>query len=88
MLMRYKTLSLLFAVALTAQAQDISQIAKSDPLIITGAVGTQNTYYHSSVGDGYASPLSNMVFLNLNISVYGFSMPFSLYYTNDNLDFN
>ena len=88
MLMRYKTLSLLFAVALTAQAQDISQIAKSDPLIITGAVGTQNTYYHSSVGDGYASPMSNMVFLNLNISVYGFSMPFSLYYTNDNLDFN
>lgn len=69
-------------------AQDISQIAKSDPLIITGAVGTQNTYYHSSVGDGYSSPLSNMVFLNMNISVYGFSMPFSLYYTNDNLDFS
>ena len=88
MRMRYKTLSLFAALAITAYAQDISQIAKSDPLIITGAVGTQNTYYHSSIGDGYASPLSNMVFLNLNISVYGFSMPFSLYYTNDNLDFN
>ncbi len=86
--MRYKTLSLFAALAITAYAQDISQIAKSDPLIITGAVGTQNTYYHSSIGDGYASPLSNMVFLNLNISVYGFSMPFSLYYSNDNLDFN
>lgn len=69
-------------------AQDISQIAKSDPLIITGAVGTSNTYYHSSIGDGYASPLSNMVYANLNISLYGFSMPFSLYYSNDNLDFN
>ena len=86
--MRYKTLSLFAALAITAYAQDISQIAKSDPLIITGAVGTQNTYYHSSIGDGYASPLSNMVFLNLNISVYGISMPFSLYYSNDNLDFN
>lgn len=74
--------------ALPAAAQDISQIAQSDPLIITGSVGTNNTYYHSSIGNGYQSPLSNSIYLNLNISVYGFSMPFSLYYTNDNLDFN
>lgn len=88
MRMRYKTLCLATILALSAQAQDISQIAKSDPLIITGAVGTQNTYYHSSAGSGYASPLSNTVFLNLNISAYGVSMPFSLYYSNDNLDWN
>ena len=69
MRMRYKILSLLAATTLTVQAQDISQIAKSDPLIITGAVGTQNTYYHSSVGNGYSSPLSNMLFVNLNISL-------------------
>ena len=86
MQMRYIITSCLLAVcSLSAQAQDISAIAKSDPLIITGAVGTQNTYYHSSLGDGYASPLSNSIYLNMNISVYGFSMPFSLYYTNDNL---
>lgn len=70
------------------QAQNITEIAKSDPLIITGAVGTQNTYFHSSAGNAYASPLSNTLFLNLNISLYGFSMPFSLYYSNNNLDFN
>ena len=69
-------------------AQDISQIAKSDPLIITGAVGTQNTYYHSSMGNGFASPLTNSVWANLNISVYGFSMPFSFYYANSNTSFN
>ncbi len=71
-----------------AYAQDITQIAKSDPLIITGAVGTKNTYYHSTVGEGYASPWNNMFNVNLNISLYGFSMPFSLYYTNDNTEFN
>ena len=70
------------------QALNITEIAKSDPLIITGSVGTQNTYFHSSAGSAYASPLSNTLFLNLNISVYGFSMPFSLYYSNNNLDFN
>lgn len=69
-------------------AQNISDIAKSDPLIITGAVGTQNTYHYSSVGDGYASPLSNTVYANLDISIYGISMPFSFYYTNNNTSFS
>ena len=69
-------------------AQNIAEIAKSDPLIISGAVGTQNTYRYSSVGNGYGSPMSNTVYANLNISLYGFSMPFSLYYSNDNLSFN
>lgn len=69
-------------------AQNIAEIAKSSPLIITGAVGTQNTWHHSSVGDGYSSPFSNVVYANLNVSVYGFNMPVSLYFTNDNLDFN
>jgi len=69
-------------------AQNISEIAKSDPLIITGAVGTQNTWHHSSVGDGYSSPFSSAVYANLNVSVYGFNMPVSLYFTNDNMDFN
>ena len=67
--------------------QDISQIAKSDPLIITGSIGTNNTYYYSSIGNGYASPLSNSFYANLNISLYGFNMPFALYYTNDNMSF-
>lgn len=69
-------------------AQDIASIAKSDPLVITGSVGTANTYHYTSVGDGYASPLSNMFYANLNISLYGISMPFSFYYTNDNTSFS
>ncbi len=66
----------------------ISTIANSDPLIITGAVGTQNTYRYSSVGTGYASPMSNSFYANLNISIYGISMPFALYFTNDGLEWN
>lgn len=79
---------LLLAAASPAAGQDISQIGKSDPLIITGSIGTQNTYYHSSMGTGYMSPLSNSVYANLNVSIYGFSMPFSLYFSNNNLDFS
>ena len=69
-------------------AQDIASIAQSDPLIMTGSVGTSNTYHYTSVGDGYASPMSNMVYANLNISLYGISMPFSFYYSNDNTSFS
>ena len=83
----------LVALSLDVAAQSlslntISTIAKSDPLIITGAVGTQNTYRYSSMGTGYASPMSNSIYANLNISVYGISMPFALYFTNDGLDWN
>lgn len=71
-----------------ARGQNISEIAKSNPLVITGAVGTQNTYHYNSSGNGYSSPLSNMVYANLNISLYGISMPFSMSYTNSNFAFN
>lgn len=74
--------------SVSVRAQDISQIAKHDPLIITGSIGTNNTYFHSSNGNNYMSPLSNSVFANLNINVYGFSLPFSIYFSNDNLNFN
>ncbi len=86
------TVALVVAVSLLpldhAKAQDIASIAKSDPLVISGTIGTANTYHYSSVGDGYASPMSNMVYANLNISLFGISMPFSFYYSNDNTSFS
>ena len=72
------------ACAQTLTQNTISTIAKSDPLIITGAIGTQNTYYHSSVGSGYRSPWGNSFYANLNVSLYGISMPFAFYYSNNN----
>lgn len=72
----------------TLSAQNISQIAQSDPLIITGAIGTQNTYRYTGGNSYSSSPWSNMIYANLNISVYGIAMPFSLYYSNDNTSFS
>ena len=69
----------LHAQSITLGENTISNIAKSDPLIITGAIGTQHTYYHSSVGGGYRSPWGNSFYASLNISVYGISMPFAFY---------
>lgn len=71
-----------------AFAQSIDQIAKSDPLIISGAVGTQNTFYHSSTGYNGRAELSNSLYANLNISFYGINMPFSFYLSNGGSSWN
>ncbi len=70
------------------RAQDIAQIAQSDPLIITGAIGTQNTYHYSNTGSAYATPWNSLFYANLNVSLYGISMPFSISYSNTNWDYN
>ena len=82
------TAALCSLLPIWSHAQDISQIAKSDPLIITGAVGTQNTYHSSTNGYGYAAPWSSMFYANLNVRLYGMSMPFSISYSNTNWDYN
>lgn len=75
-------------VPLASSAQNIAEIGKSDPLLISGVIGTQNTYYYSSAGNGYSSPLSNSIYANLNMTVYGISMPFSFMYTNNQSSFS
>lgn len=72
--------------AQTLSQQTISNISKSDPLIITGAIGTSNHYYHSS-GFQYSSPFASSAWASLNISLYGISMPVALYYTNSEFSF-
>ena len=84
-------LMLLSASGMRAQSltqNSISTIAQSDPLIMSGAIGTQNTFYHSSVGAGYRSPWANTLSLNLDIQLYGISMPFAFYYSNNNKQFS
>ena len=98
--MRRRTLRaylIMFALALlapvgvlraqTISQQTISNISKSDPLIITGAIGTSNHYYHSS-GFQYSSPFASSAWASMNISLYGISMPVAFYYTNSEFSFN
>lgn len=75
------------AGAQTLGFETVKTIRQSDPLIITGAIGTQSTFYHSST-TAMASPFSTSLYGNLNISIYGVSMPFSFYYASDNSQFS
>lgn len=71
-----------------ARGQNISEIAQSDPLIITGTIGTQNTYRYASAGTEYGSPFSTMLYANMNVALYGISMPFAISYSNSNVEYN
>lgn len=73
--------------AQTLGFETIKTVRESDPLIISGAIGTQSTFYHSS-NMASASPLTASAYANLNISVYGITMPFSFYYATDNSSFS
>ncbi|MBQ5730749.1 MAG: hypothetical protein IIV57_03920, partial [Bacteroidaceae bacterium] len=60
---------------------------KRDPLIVTGALGTQSTLYYSSGGSS-ASPLNYSMYANLNVNLYGYNMPFAFYYSSNNYSFS
>lgn len=81
-------LSAMMLMTHNARGQNIAEIAKSDPLIITGTIGTQNTYRYSTTGTEYGSPFSTMFYANMNVNLYGISMPFAISYSNSNLEYN
>ena len=82
-----KAIILLVAAVLgSGGAYAIEDPRKKDPLIITGALGTQSTLYYSS-GGSYASPLNYSMYANLNVNLYGYNMPFAFYYSSNNYSF-
>ncbi len=84
-----KTLCILFTCAtFLVNAQDLTGLRGRTPLTITGSIGTFNTYYYSSNPYQIRSPLSNTLFANLNIDIYGVQIPLSFHFSNNNRDFS
>lgn len=81
---RLMLLMMLFAVSGIYAIEDPR---KKDPLIVTGALGTQSTLYYSSGGSS-ASPLNYSMYANLNVNLYGYNMPFAFYYSSNNYSFS
>lgn len=71
-----------------AFSQDLSNLRGATPFRITGSIGTNNTFYHSSNPFQMRSPMANTLFANLNLEVYGLQIPLSFHMSNDNTDFS
>ena len=84
---RKALLLLLVAFCGVSVSKAIEDPRKKDPLIISGALGTQSTLYYSS-GGSFASPLNYSMYANMNVNLYGYNMPFAFYYSCNNYSFS
>jgi len=67
--------------------QRINQIKNSDPLSISGNVGTSLGVSYNSNYPG-STPFSGSIFANLNLNIYSFNLPLSFYFVNNTTSFN
>lgn len=93
--MQRKSLFLLMFIACTTllptqgQIRDrIDKIKNSDPLTISGNVGTSLGVSYNSNNTTTATPFTGSIFANLRLNIYSFSLPFSFYFVNNTTSFS
>lgn len=69
------------------KAQDIEQIGKKEPLKVNGGISANQVLYFSSDTVSYRDPYSYYLNGNLNFNIYGWDIPFSFTYSNQNHTF-
>ncbi|PWV51882.1 hypothetical protein C7475_103492 [Chitinophaga sp. S165] len=85
--MYLRTMTLLVAIFCCSysntNAQRLEAIGNEKPLKITGGIGLEQiAYWSSGLGDGRRDPYNFFLNGNLNIDLYGWSVPFSFNYSN------
>ncbi|HEY8399707.1 MAG TPA: hypothetical protein VIK89_00520 [Cytophagaceae bacterium] len=75
---------ILFFIAKDAYSQDLSNIGKKKPVKISGSLGTTQTYYGVTGIPNRRPPYLWYLNGNLNIDIYGWSIPFSASWSNQN----
>ena len=76
--------SLTFGLPLTSTAQNSEQQTITDPLTVSGTVGTQITSSWNNADLHYNSPFSAIAYANTTFNIYGISVPMSLNFINVN----
>ncbi len=63
-------------------AQDLSNIGKAPPLALNGGISLNQVYFHSDDTLATRDPYAYTMMANINLSVYGWSIPLSMIYSN------
>ncbi|MGE0089783.1 MAG: hypothetical protein AB7S50_09960 [Bacteroidales bacterium] len=85
---KYILLFLLIVIGNTvAYAQNLETIGQKDQFKITGGLSTSQVYYSSFGADQRRDPYTYFLTGNINLSLYGWSAPFSYTYSNQNSSF-
>lgn len=67
--------------------QDLSNIGEKDPLKISGGISANQVYYGSNSSVSSRDPYSYYLTGRLNLALYGWNIPFSYRYSNQNRAF-
>ncbi|MEL6561882.1 MAG: hypothetical protein AAFQ94_27090 [Bacteroidota bacterium] len=70
-----------------ANGQDLSSIGKGEALKISGSINANQVLYISDGIDSRRDPYNYFVAGNLNLSIYGWAIPLSFSYSNQNSSF-
>ena len=68
-------------------AQDLSQLKNEKPITVNGSLGASGLFYNMSGADARSKPFSYLFSGNLNLSVYGISIPLSFVYSEQDRSF-
>jgi len=74
-------------VSISVYSQDLSSIGKQKPFSLTGGVALNQVLYASHGVASRRSPYTYFASGNVNISIYGWSVPFSFSVSNQNVSF-
>lgn len=78
---------LLWAGLSCALAQDLESIGQEKPLRISGGVSASQIFYAASGAEARRDPYSYFLSGNLNFDLYGWSVPLSFSFSNQNLSY-
>lgn len=69
-------------------AQDVSQLAKTNPLQISGSLRLSSNFYQATGDRDLLAPFNYSIGANVNLTAYNVSFPVSFYYTDGNSQFS
>jgi hypothetical protein len=80
-----KLYTLIFCLlAAYAQAQQLDQVGKKDGIKVNGGIGMSNNFYYADGINNRLRPYYYVLTGNVNVNMYGFSLPFTFTWSNQN----
>lgn len=80
-------LTLLILLSKLSFSQDLGAIGQKDQLNVTGGISTNQVYYNAFGADQRRDPYNYFLTGNINFNIYGWNVPFSYTYSNQNSSF-
>ncbi|MBL6448463.1 hypothetical protein JMN32_19275 [Fulvivirga sp. 29W222] len=87
--MKYYLFSFTLCLVFTGvQAQNLDNLKDQEPIKVSGSVNTSGVFYNASGIENRRDPFNWFTTGNLNLDIYGWSVPFSFSFSNQNRSFS